>query len=194
MPYNFDTHEFEHPPLLDEIFQIDRPDQRVYFFADVIFWKSNRLKLPLTLEEQKFWDTEGLHGEIMSDGWHSPFYQIYSWPQWDGIIEVLKFCGHPKTANSILEARSVFYRGRSDLPSIEARVEAGLDGFHLTDEENERFYDIGDYVTDQLETQCYPDLTKWVECHRDHFTDFPREAKTNAPNKPAMDKPDPAAS
>ncbi len=88
MPYSFETSSFEHPPLLEEIFRIEKNEDRAYLFSDVLFWKDIQLKRPLSREERMFRNAEGLHAEIMSGGWHSSFYQLYSRPDWTGTIEL----------------------------------------------------------------------------------------------------------
>jgi hypothetical protein len=164
---------FEIPPTLVTIFAMTPPATQMEAFADFVFYKEFHALHPLTKPEAKFRDTARLYGEILSGGWHSPFYQIYSWTQWDDIIEVLQFCGHVETASAIAEARHIFYRNRTDLLTIESRVAAGLVGFHLTPSEEDQFYELGEFVEEQLIDDCL-DITRWPLAHRESFVDFPR--------------------
>lgn len=175
MPWNFDTKRFDPPMLFAEILLLPKKTDQVFHVEDFVFYKSNQLKLSLSRPERMFKDTAGIYSEILSDGWSSPFDQIYTWSQFSDIIEVLTFCGHPIAAGLITEARQIYYQGRTDLDSIEARIEAGVDGGHLTPEEESRFYDIGEAFEKQAESAYYPDLMKWVVAHQDEFTEF-REA------------------
>lgn len=174
MPWNFDTKQFDPPLLLSEIFYLMSPADQVFHLEDLLFYKGNQLKIPLSRPETMFRDTAGLHGEILSDGWHSPFYQIHSWDELSDIIDVLGFCGHANAAGLLAEARHIFYRGRSDLKTNDERLAAGIDGWHMTPQESERFYDIGEAFEKLAETSYYPDLIKWVHAHPQDFTDFPR--------------------
>ena len=174
MPWNFDTKQFDPPLTLAGISTLSSPTDQVFHLEDFVFFKSNQLKLPLSRAEMMFRDTAGLHGEILSDGWHSPFYQIYSWDQFSDIIEVLNHCGHQEAAKLLADARHIFYRGRSDLKTEEDRLEAGIDGWHLTPQEKERFHDIGEAFEKLAETAYYPDLVKWFHAHQEDFSDFPR--------------------
>lgn len=174
MPWNFDTKRFDPPMLFAEILLLPKQTDQVFHVEDFVFYKSNQLKLPLSRPERMFMDTAGIHSEILSDGWGSPFDQIYTWAQFSDIIEVLTFCGHPIAAGLITQARQIYYQGRTDLGSIETRIEAGLDGGHLTPEAESRFYDIGEAFEKQAETGYYPDLMKWVIAYRDDFAEFRR--------------------
>jgi hypothetical protein len=79
------------------------------------------------------------------------------------------------TASTIEEARRIFHRDRTDLLTIESRIEAGLDGFHLAGEEKERFFDLDEFVEKQAERELITWIWhdgRWRIASR--FVDFPR--------------------
>jgi hypothetical protein len=174
MPWNFDTKQFDPPLSLVEILALPNARDQVFHFEDFVFYKSSQLKLPLTRHELMFRDAAGLFSEIVSDGWESPFGQIYTWDQFGDIMEVLHFCGHSSAAALIADARNVYYLGRSDLKTWEERLEAGMDGLHMSPDEQTKFYDIGD-AFERLEVSIYPDLVRWPIFHLDQFPDLARQ-------------------
>lgn len=174
MAYNFRARQFDPPPLLHAIYATKSPKDRMNGFCDFLFYKSNRLQLPLTREERMFDDTIGMFGVIPADGWPSVFDQSYDWLRLSGILEVLRFCGHEATADTVQEARELFYNGRTDLHTIEARRQAGIRGFrHPT--ERRRFYALGDMVEQLPCSETYWQLLRWPDAHRSEFIDFPRQ-------------------
>jgi len=158
---------------LREIFTIPTDKERLYAFQDFLFCKSSAMSLALTEPERKFYDATRMFGVIPADGWPSVFDQSFDYPRLDGIIEVLRFCGHDSTADAFEDARELFYNGRTDLLTIEARRQAGIRGFrHPT--ERRRFYALGDIVEQLPYAESYWHLLRWPDAHRDHFVDFPR--------------------
>lgn len=85
-------------------------------FHDFVFYKCIITKTSLTAAEDKFYDTSNLDAEICSGGWHSLFYQIYTWTEWSGIIEVLRFIGHSAAANAIDELHQDSLKNRLPAP------------------------------------------------------------------------------
>src|SRR4051794_30017783 len=96
----------------------------------------------------------------------------------EGILDVLRFCGNDATAEAVQEARELFYNGRTDLPTIGARSDAGIRGFRhptwssfLTQRATRSFFDGPTYTVPNSSTF--------------HGTDFCRPAfhTTNGPNR-----------
>jgi len=174
MSYDFYTRQYVPPPLLDEIYAIESLKERLYRFDDFFFHKSTILHLPLTAEEGQFNDTYRVFGIIPADGWPAVFEEEFDWPRLSGILEVFRFCGQDATADAFEEARELFYNGRTDLLTLEARRQAGIRGFRRPPE-RKRFHALGDIVEQLPYQEGYWQLLRWPEAHRTQFVDFPRD-------------------
>ncbi|RYD72054.1 MAG: hypothetical protein EOP84_23840 [Verrucomicrobiaceae bacterium] len=160
------------PPLPD-IFAIPTEKERFHALQDFLFCKSIKMELPLTDAEQKFRDTRWMFTAIVGDGWPSVFEDSFDYGRIAGIVEVLRFCGQDLTADSVEEARELFYNGRTDLTTLQARHDAGIRGFRHPSERR-RFYALGEVVEQLPYSEHYWELLRWPEAHRSEFVDFPR--------------------
>jgi hypothetical protein len=159
--------------LLKDIFAAEPKKERFLGFRAFLICKSSDLHLPLTPEERMLNDTIWFFRFICTDGWPFPFEESYSFQQLSDVTDVLRFCGLTSYAEAILEARELFYNGRTDLLSVHHRREAGIRGFRRPPERR-RFHEIGEFVVGLPLLPDYHELVRWPEAHRSEFIDFPR--------------------
>lgn len=78
-----------------------------------------------------------LGGRIVANGFESIFYQSYNFEELEQLVNFLQEIGCFELASRIERGRSIYYRGRTDLLTFDARDAAGLSGMHLTEAESD---------------------------------------------------------
>ena len=85
-----------------------------------------------------------LGGRIVANGFESIFYQSYNFHELGQLIDFLRQIGCFELARRIERGRSIYYRGRTDLLTLDERDAAGLSGMHLNETESDELQKLED--------------------------------------------------
>jgi len=183
MSWDDKTKSFTPPPPLADICSGVDDAKLVCELMDFTFYKSTIQKQPLTPFEKAFNDVCFLLANIDCDGWHSVFYQAYTYDAIGRMIDLLNEAGATHLAKQLYEARTHYYLGRSDLMTRQELEAAGMTGWHMPPEVENKFYEIGDAVSakDSQIYQLGTFLAKPARKHLKEFTEFVRNAEPQPP-------------
>lgn len=85
-----------------------------------------------------------LGGSIVVNRFESIFYQSYNFHELGQLIDFLRQIGCLELARRIERGRGIYYRGRTDLLTLDERDAAGLSGMHLNETESDELQKLED--------------------------------------------------
>lgn len=158
------------PKQLDQIFEVGNPTDMAFELRRHCSAKELEHKLPLTKVEQVFDSLVRMGGYIAGDGFNSIFHQILTPDSFRKICDALTEVGGIKLRDLLLEAWSIYTKGKEPITVDELRS-ISVRRFN-TRELMDRFEAIGEEVVKEMHEQHATGKVwsvEYAKLHRDEF-------------------------
>jgi hypothetical protein len=115
----------------------------------------------LTAHELVLSDLYSMICEIPSTGFHSVFYQIFDRDRLDELVDELEAMNASEQASALRESIDLYFHGRSDIRTIQQKIDEDFDDFSLSEDESQRLHDLGEVIYGERQTPhwtevCFP--------------------------------------